>query len=275
MKFIVIAITLFLLAASFPVLFIVFLVNKISSILGIQIFTKNIHIILLDLIIYAIAYLSCVNNYKIYELNIIEYLCMISIIYLLTYILRKTIYKFNYVISYREKYEYLYKSRSVLMYIIIILTIFSSVAGLYISKYNNGEFSAVIIYYIMPIIIFAGLEQIVLCIKQDTGEQIKFIQNLYEELIILHDIAYRQITDFSCIKIKINILITPYMIENYKNYFFSKNKRNDKVIFDALDKCAYMLKKEYAVYFENERSEFEKDLTENIDRLAKCLTIMK
>lgn len=275
LKIILIIAFLLFFGMSSPVLIFVFAVDKISMLFGIQIFIRNIHIIILDLLIYIFAYLSCVGNYQIYELNIIKYLLFISVIYFITYKIRKTIYIINSFISYREKYEYLYKSQSALIYIINILAIFSGVAGLYISKFNNGEFSVAIIYYIMPIIIFGGLEQITLHTKQNKSERIKFIQNLYEDLIILYDISYSQITNFSCIKIKIKIKITPYIIENYKEYYFSKRKRKDKMFIEALDECKRMLIKDYAVYLEDEKKNFEKDLVENIDRLAKCLTIMK
>lgn len=256
-----------------PVLILKFAIDKISKLLGIQMFTRNIQVIILDLLVYILAYLSCVGISSIYEHNIIEYLCIIFIIYFITFYLRKVIFKINYFISFREKYEYLYKSRTALICIIYILTMLSSVSGLYISKYNNGEFSAVIIFYIMPIIIFSGLEQIVLFIKQVNSKQKRFIQELYEELVILHDIAYPQITNFSCIKIKINISIKPYVIENYKNYFFSKKK--DKIIIETLNTCKYMIQKEYNIYIEKEKQNFENDLFKNIDNLAKCLTIMK
>lgn len=269
----IITILLFFVISS-PVLIFIYTIDKISELLGIQIFTRNIHIILLDLLIYIFAYLSCVGNYEIYELNIVEYFCFVFIIWIITYNLRKLIYKINKFFSFREKYEYLYKSRSALVYIINILTIFSSVCGLYISKYNDGEFSSVIIFYIMPIIIFAGIEQIILYIKQNKSERTRFIQNLYEELVILYDIALPQITSFECIKIRIKISIKSYTIESYKNYYFSNNKKKDKIIIETLDACKYMIGKEYNTYLEKEKLSFEKELFQNIDNLAKCLTIM-
>lgn len=274
LKYSVIITILLFFGITSPVLVFIFTVDKISELLGIQIFTRNIHIILLDLLIYIFAYLSSVGNYGIYELNLIKYFCFVSFIWIITYILRKTIYKINIFFSFREKYEYLYKSRSALIYIINILTIFSSVCGLYISKYNDGEFSAVIIFYIMPIIIFAGIEQIILCVKQNKSKRIVFIQNLYEELVILHDIAFPQINNFSCMKIRIKISIKPYEIETYKNHFFSKNKKKDKIIIETLNSCKCMMEKEYNTYLDEEKQNFEKDLFENIDSLAECLTIL-
>ena len=274
LKFSIYYILLLFFGVSFPVLIFIFTIDKISKLLRIQIFTRNIHIILLDLFIYIFAYWSCVGNYQFYKLNIITYLCLVSLIYFIAYGLRQMIYKINNFFSFKEKYEYLYKSRSALVYIINILTIFCGVSGLYISKYNDGDFSANIVFYIMPIIIFSGIEQIILYIKQNKNEKIKFIQNLYEELVILYDIAFPQITNFSCIKIKIKISINPYVIENYKNYFFSENKKKDKIIIKVLDTCKCMLEKEYDTYLEEEKLNFENELSKNIDNLAKCLTIL-
>ena len=265
---------LFLFITLFPIIVIASISDKISVLLGIQILTKNIHIILLDLLIYIIAYLSCLG-YKIHESNIFEYIFTIWVIYSISYFLRKKIFYLNTFISFREMYEYFYKSRSVMMYIINILTIFCSVAGLYISKYNNDEFSSIIIYNIMPIIIFTGLEQIIIYIKQNKNEKTKFIQNMYEELLILNDIAYNQISNYSCMKINIKISTSPYVIENYKNHFFSYEKKKDRMIIEILDKCEYMLKKEYKIYIKEEKLNFEKDLYESINGLAKCLIIMK
>jgi len=257
-----------------PVLISISIFDKISELLGIQIFTRNIHIILLDLLVYIFAYLSCVGNYGIYELNLMKYFYFVSFVWIITYILRKTIYKINKFFSFREKYEYLYKSRSALIYIINILTIFSSVCGLYISKYNDGKFSSVIIFYIMPIIIFAGIEQIILCVKQNKSKRILFIKNLYEELVILHDIAFPQIINFSCMKIRIKISIRPYEIETYKSHFFSNKKKKDKIIIETLNSCKRMMEKEYNTYLDEGKQNFEKDLFKNIDSLAECLTIL-
>ena len=126
----------------------------------------------------------------------------------------------------------------------------------------------------MPIIIFAGIEQIILCVKQNKSKRIVFIQNLYEELVILHDIAFPQINNFSCMKIRIKISIKPYEIETYKNHFFSKNKKKDKIIIETLNSCKCMMEKEYNTYLDEEKQNFEKDLFENIDSLAECLTIL-
>lgn len=275
LKFSIIITILLLFGMSFPVLIFIFIIDKISVLLGIQIFTRNIHIILLDLLIYIFAYFSCVGNYEIYKLNIVEYFCFVTFIWIVAIGLHKIIYKINKFFSFREKYEYLYKSRSALLYIINILTIFSGVCGLYISKYNDGEFSSVIIFYIMPVIIFTGIEQINLYGNQNKSERTRFIQNLYDELIILHDIVILQITNFSCMKIRIKISIKPYAIETYKNYFFSKKKKKDKIVIETLDSCKCMIEKEYDVYLEEEKQNFEKDLSKNIDNLAECLTIMK
>lgn len=269
-------ITIFLFfVMSSPVLILIFCVDKISRLLGIQIFTRNIHVVLLESFIYVFAYVLCIENNQIYKFNIITYLSFVSFIWFIAYGLRKLIYKIINFFSYREKYEYLYKSRSALIYIINILSIFSSVCGLYISKYNNAEITSVVIFYIMPIIIFSGLEQIFLYNKQNKNERIELIQNLYEELVVIHDIVLPQIADFSCIKIRIKLSIKSYAIETYKNYFFSQNKKDNRIIIEILDACKDMLEKEYCTYNKQEKLIFENDLFRNIDNLAMCLTTMK
>lgn len=273
--FVVVAILLFVLTVS-PVLLIFFILNVIISFFNIEIFARNIHIIFLDLFLYVIAYPFCIFTYNIYQLDVVTYIFMILIVCKFLYWLRNFIFKKSKFISYREKYDYFYKSKNSLAYIINTLTILSSIAGLYFAKST--------IFYILPIIIFSGIEQLNLIAIQNLNNKQKFAKKLYEELLCLYDIAYKQIKDFSNIKIKIKLSITPYMIENYKNYFQKgevnykyinlkrKCNKKDIFLFGVLDNCKAMLLNEYKVYNSEEKEIFEKDLFDNIEKLAQYLT---
>lgn len=273
--FVVGTILLFILTAS-PALLIFYILNIIISFFNIEIFARNIHIIFLDLFLYVIAYPFCIVTYNIYKLNVISYIFVILIVCIFLYWFRNFIFKKSKFISYREKYDYFYKSKSSLAYIINTLTILSSIAGLYFEKNT--------IFYILPIIIFSGIEQINLFAIQNLNNKQKFAKKLYEELFFLNDISYKQIKDFSNIKIAIKLSITPYMIENYKNYFQKgetyykyislrrKCNKKDIFLFDVLDNCKVMLLNEYKVYKSEEKESFEKDLFNNIEKLAQYLT---
>ena len=249
--FVIATILLFVLTVS-PVLLIFYILNIIISFFNIEIFARNIHIIFLDLFLYVVAYPLCIVTYDIYQLDVISYILMILLVCIFLYWFRNFIYKKSKFISYREKYDYFYKSKSSLAYIINTLTILSSIAGLYFAKNT--------IFYILPIIIFSGIEQINLISIQNLNNKQKFAKKLYEELLFLNDIPYKQIKDFSNIKITIKLSITPYMIENYKNYFQKgetnykyinlkrKCNKKDLFLFDVLDCCKVMLLNEYKVY---------------------------
>lgn len=272
---IVLSVSLFFISFS-PVLLFFGILNIIASILNIEIFARNIHIILIDISLYIIAYLICIFSY---QADILQYMSLILIMCLIVYKLRDFIYKKTKFISYQEKYDYLYNSKRALIYIVNVFTIFSSIAGLYFSK--------TAIYYILPIIIFSGIEQIFLAAKQKVNEKQKFVSELYEELVILHSIAYQQIKDFSCIKIKIKLSVAPYMIENYKNYFQYgnskykfiklkiKSNKKEEFLINVLDDCKTMLLKEYEVYRNEEKIIFEQDLFNNIENLARYLTDLR
>ncbi len=75
-------------------------------------------------------------------------------------------------------------------------------------------------------------------------------------------------------KIRIKISIKPYEIETYKKSFLFKEQEKDKIIIETLNSCKCMMEKEYNTYLDEEKQNFEKDLFENIDSLAECLTIL-
>lgn len=273
--FVIISMSLFILTI-IPVLIFFLLLNYIISFFNIEIFVRNVHIIFLDLFLYIIAYLFCIVTYAIYKLDVIVYIFMILIVCKILYWLRNFIYKKSKFISYREKYYYFYKSKNTLAYIVNTLTVLSSIAGLYFAKNT--------IFYILPIIIFSGIEQVNLMSIQNLSNKQKFVVELYEELVFLNDISYKQIKNFSNIKIKIKLSITPYMIANYKEYFETgelnykyiklkkKCNKKNRFLFDVLDNCKTMLLKEYEVYKSEEKESFENDLFNNIEKLAQYLT---
>ena len=273
--FVIVTILSFIITIS-PVLLIFLVLNIIVSYFNIEIFARNIHIIFLDLFLYVIAYIFCIVTYKIYQLDVVVYILMILLACKFLYWLRNFIYKKSKFISYQEKYDYFYKSKNALGYIVNYLTVISSIAGLYFAKNT--------IFYILPIIIFSGIEQIKLISIQNLNSKQKFVVELFEELLFLKNISYNQIKDFSNIKIRLKLSITPYMIENYKSYFqlgeidykYIKLKRKynkkDIFLFDVLDNCKSMFLNEYEVYRSEEKEIFEKELTNNIESLAKYLT---
>lgn len=216
-------------------------------------------------------------------MNFIQYISFVGFIYLISFEVRNIIDKKAIYDSYQDKYEYLYITRKITHYFVIFLTVLSGVGGLYISKSNN-EFMATNIYLVMPLVIFAGCDQVVLISRQYKSDKHKFLLKLYNELIIIKNIAYPQIKYFSCTKIKIKITITPWAINNYINYLHFQNcksqkmkfnrKKNSKIQFanNTLNQCENMLSREYAVYLDEEKIVFEQELSSNIENLAKCLT---
>ncbi len=273
-KIIIFLYFIFILAAS-PVLLLLSGLNIIASLFNIEIFARNMNVIIINSLVYSVAYYFClVFNQS--HITTLGYILINFIIGILTnrflYFINR-IYKFT---SYLEKYDYSRYSKNALTYIVNAITISSGIACLY--------FSETIISLILPIIIFNGFEQLSMLSIQRPNEKRSFVNALYNELINLQDIAYSQITDFSCMKIRIKLHIAPYIIENYINYFqtelskdnfikFKKRKRklNQKLI-ETLNDCKSLLSKEYDVYQEKEKSAFEKDLANAIENLAQYLT---
>lgn len=272
LKIIVITSVVLFFLSVFPVLILIWMLNFIASIFHIEIFIRYIDIVLINSGVYLFAYLFCLICYIRFT-NTIFYMSIILFICLVIHWLRSLFLKIFPFISYRDKYDYLRSSKKALTYIATILTVFSGIAGLYFSK--------TAIFYILPLIIFSGIEQLSLIAAQSPTEKNNFIKCLYDELKTLNDIAYPQIIDFSCIKLKIQLSIKPYTIENYIQYFEIKNsndilkkfkEKNRRKLIDILKSCKTMLLKEYAVYQVEEKKEFEKNLTNVLENLAQYLT---
>lgn len=272
--FIYIFIFLFCISAS-PVLILATVLNYIEKRLHVKFLTKIIDITSINLGLYFIAYLSCLFFYILTHATL-WYIVIIIFACLATNAFRQLFYTFSFFSSYRAKYEFLLYSKRALMIVINILAVFLSIISLYISK----KF----IIFILPVFIFNGFEQLSLLFIQRPNEKRSFVDALYNELINLQDIAYSQITDFSCIKIRIKLHISPYIIENYIKYFQTelskdrfiklkkrKKKLNQKLIETLID-CKSLLSKEYDVYQEQKKAAFEKDLANVIENLAQYLT---
>lgn len=250
------------------------ILNYIALIFHIKFLVKILDITFVNVSVYFLAYMACVYYY-ITKKDTLIYIFIVSFACLLIHSLRRILYMFSYFSSCRDKYEFLLYSKKALTHIINILTVFSSIVSLYISK----DF----IIYVIPIIIFNGFEQLSLIYFQHSIEKLNFVGYLYNELIKLQDISYTQIVDFSCIKIRIKLSVTPYTIENYIKYFQTENSKDkflklkirkriiNEKLTDTLKNCKAMLLKEYAVYQDMDKTIFEKDLTNSIENLAYCL----
>lgn len=274
LKIINILLILLFLGVTSPVLLSLCIFNIIIKILGGEVFVDNSDRVIFNASIYLIVLFICMNNRFIRTFGFLVYFMCIGSIYLISYLIRKLINKIIRFTSYQNKYNYVYKSRRFQQYFINILTTTSGVLGLLVSGFDDITEAT---YTIMPLIIFSGLEQISSLASQRINEKYTFLTNLYEELIILKNVAILQIKDYTCIKIRIKLSITPYTIENYKNYFFMNKKitSKDKSIIDTLSRCQSMLLKEYNVYKSVQKDDFEVDLNNNIENLAKCLTDIK
>lgn len=260
-------------AITLPILIVFYIFNFIIYLLGIEIFVRNIRVVILNTTLYIIGLLLCMVNQKIKTYGFFTYIFIVIVIYMIFAFIRNLVEIKSRYKSYQEKYNYLYKAKKVSLYIINIITMLTGVAGFYISQIAE-DFSGILIYIIMPTIIFSCMDQIHNLKYQNMDEKKKFITNLYEELVILKDIVIPQIRDFSGIKIRIKLSIKPWEIENYKNYFLENKliKTKDKFILDTLDNCKSMLLKEYNVSDDNEKDDFYQDISNNIEDLAKCLT---
>lgn len=256
---------------------ILYLFNFIIQLFKIEILVKNIGKATLNLLIYFIALISCIILFEeINDMNIIYYILLILIIYFASLFVRFIIDKKTKYRSYQEKYEYLYFTRKLTNYFIVSFTIVSAVAGLLTSTPNENSI-------IITLIIFAGCDQMIMLRHQNVGDKNKTIKQLYDELIVVKDIAYPQIKNFTCIKIKIKVSITPWIIRNHVNYLkyennsyqmlkFKKRKSSKDFLISTLEGCEKMLSKEYLVYLDIEKIELENELLSKVEDLAKYLT---
>lgn len=285
LKIVVFLSTGLFIALSCPVLLSIAVVNKLFLVLGIEVIARNFNIVFGEIGIYTYSYLFCVLYYVIQGLDKLLYIGYIFLIYFLACFLRKLVYKHINFKSYQEKYDFLYSTRIIAVYVISAFLLFVSIVGLYISIYNDGEFAAQVIYFIIPLAIFSGMEQFVSVYKQNMSDKHKFLKILYEELRALKFISYSNITNFSCIKIRIKLSIGVCEIDHYKTYFeedikeriIFKNKKEEQqtLLSNTLNSCRNLLIKEYAVYEENIKENFEQQLSDTIEQLAQCLTVIR
>lgn len=272
-------------ALSCPVFLSISVANKLFLALGIEVIARNFYIVFGEIGIYTYSYLFCVLYYVIQGSDKALYIGYIFLIYFFACFLRKLFYKHMNFKSYQEKYDFLYSARSIAVYVISAFLLFVSIVGLYISIYNDGEFAAQVIYFIMPLAIFSGMEQFFNVYKQNMSDKHKFLKIIYKELSAIKFISYNKITNFSCIKIRIKLSISVCEIDHYKTYFeedikeriiFKKKKEEQQTLLsNTLNCCRNLLIKEYAVYEENEKENFEQQLSDTIEQLAQCLTVIR
>lgn len=285
LKIIVFLSTGFFFVQSSPVLLLITVVNKIFLALGIEVIARNFSIVFCEISIYAYSYLFCVLYRGIQNFDMLIYILFIFFVYFIACMLRKITYKLMKFISYIEKYNFFNSAKTIAVYITSVFLLFASIAGLYISKYNDGEFVARVIFLIMPLVLFSGMEQLVNIYKQNMSDKHKLMKILYEELTALKLISYKKITNFSYIKIRIKLSISVCEIDHYKTYFeeddkarkiFKKKKEQQQTLLSVtLTSCRDLLEKEYAVYDEKEKENFEQQLSNAIELLAQSLTVIR
>lgn len=252
----------------FPVWIMLVCYEKIVTFLGIELKMKNYFTIMIDIVIYISSLLICISD-KLIMKNIIHYIILVIIIYLIEYLFRRYLIINSLFEDNRQKYEYIYKTKRIFNYATYILSAIYTILGLYIS-------SSIENYYMIAMIVFLCLEQITTKFTKNKIEQKQIFKELYEELEILK-------ISYECIKkqqkifymdIKIRIKIKSYDIESYKCYFFNgEEKRKPKYNRERniLEKCKKMLENKYEIHEEAGRKNFEKDLDDNLNQLAGYL----
>lgn len=282
--FMYVAIFLFLLVAS-PFIILYFVLMNIGAYFGIESVCENFLAVLMDIAVYCSVILACFYDVeRIASYSFIRYLVFLLVMWGLIFGLSMLIDKIYVFGDYEKRYSYKNEIKYLKVYLVNAITVFAGIAGLYISK--HGEEVELLIYTIMPLIFFMGAEQMRLVQSKRKAEQTRFLRNLYEENIILRDIALPAIKSYTNMKIRIKFSIEPYTIECQQGYllplirrdfwdiilFWSKKrKKNREVVHEAFEMIRRMLLKEYKVYDEQERIIFFSDIETCIEKLAECL----
>lgn len=262
---------------SFPIFIIDKFLYKIAILLKVGEIYKNLSYVLVKSALLLICYAICVGYKTIYSLNFIEYTVTVLIIFLLYFLIIKLIEPIFIFRINNERYLYRTESKAIQTYVANLMIMFCSVA----SMFNTGEESTVDqwVYIIMPVIIFFSINQIILVAFNRKVEKNRFLNQIYDELIIVKDIAIPSIEDTSCMKVRIRLSVEWYTIETQINFhigniqfFWGKDKKT-KLLNTMLIDLKELLLIEYCLYKDNEieKKEINK-LNENIEKNINNIT---
>lgn len=262
-----------------PVFMLLLIGQWIGSYFRIESVCKNFFVIQLDVVIYILGFIFCLTNSKILSMNFFWYNITIGIIYFLCYLLTIIIEKVFVLGSFYDKYSFRVETKSLLIYITSIVIMLSSVGGLFISKLDN---SIQISYLLMPLIIFSGISQVLTITSKREKEKNRFLNSLYEELVILYEVAIPQLDEkyFDYISIKIRLSLQPYVIEAHEKYLKSipyietnKSKKKRQLMLERMfEQIKKMLQDEYKIYKDREEIQrLQNDVWNSINCLAQYL----
>lgn len=235
-----------------------FILNKIGEKFHIENTCRNIIAMILKIYMFLVAYIACFYP-EFHNFDFIPYIVIIFVIYYFYSVISKLLEK-GLIYMHFERYLFVCENKQIMSYFVVVLAIVTGVAGLYISK--DSENLTGFIYIIMPLIAFMGCEQIRLIPSRKKEKENKFIKDLFEELLILYEVAMPQVSfnTYSSIKIRIRLSVEPYVIKTQKGYLLylsgKKNKKKELII-SILDSTVKLLNNEYNIYLDTEDNKSE------------------
>ncbi|MGN0027149.1 MAG: hypothetical protein ACI33I_09140 [Clostridium sp.] len=234
---------------------------------------KYILAVMLSSTIYLIEFMICIFNWStMLTYNFLEYILFVLVVHIIGRFIRWIIEKIYVNGNFGEKYAYKHEIRILQLQVINTMTLLTGVGGLFLSHMGN-EWSSMV-YIMMPWVIFSGFEQMALVSSKRTEEERVFIKMLYEEMLLLKDVAVPQIKSYSSLKIRVKLSVDAYIIEYQKNYIISFKRlsvKKQKLVENTLNSMKVFLLDEYSVYEDKEVARFLADVNFNINNLAECL----
>lgn len=118
-------------------------------------------------------------------------------------------------------------------------------------------------YFIIPFIIFSGMEQIIILPKKNRKDYfVEYINSILDELLILQDYLVTVIEDYFCMNIKLRLDYISYM----PDILFQKRKQTGRFYFNKTKKIQDLKKT-----LHNTSIMLEKITEKNIVALMKIL----
>lgn len=263
----------------FPVICIYLILHLLGIHLNVEAMLNQVIMLMIEISFYLIGIWICILDISVIEFEFHKYIIWIACLYFGFSIIRGFVNKIIFLGNFRNQYSYRYQIMSVRRYFLIIISVLSGVAGVFIARYGNE--GVYYIYAIMPVIIFSGGEQIRMTHISVIEEKNVYLKNMYEELNVLNNVAFLQIKDISKADIVIRIKLSSdyHTIECYKEYLLKQYMgfipcfgiRKRRLIKEALNGVEELLRKEYKFYQEDGKENLMSDVESVIEKLAECI----
>lgn len=262
-----------------PIIFVISIVNRLGIRFNKKAVAKNFVALILELILYLVGYAYCLNlslNYELVNFNFILYIGYQIVIFVVIYIIRKLIRRYFIEDSNLQRYLYNKEIEKIYTYCSIILSVIVGIIG------ESSDISYR--YFIIPFIVFSGMEQIIILPKKNRKDYfVEYINSILDELLILQDYLVTVIEDYSCMNIKLRLDYISYM----PDILFQKRKRTDRFYVNKLKRIqdlkktlhntSIMLdkitKRKYCCFDEDIKMQINKDIDETLELVAKCLLL--